>query len=387
MKSTLPWLAAYRFFGEFAPIVPFAAVFFADLGLSLAQISWLFFVWAGSVVVFEVPTGLLADRISKKTILILARLAKLSCFALWLVHPTFAGFLVGYILWGLGTALDSGAFQGFLYEKVRSLGAVNDFARIYGKITTASFLGLFLSAALGGFLIPHGFAVLIGVSVVSLGLSLLLILLVPRLATETETPSEQFSLKVLAQDVRYLFTHPVLLAAVTVGIAAGGIKGSLEEYQSLFLENKGITLALIGLFIASLEIIKAFGSYLAGYFSGSVKFQAVYLGLIGGCFILAALVPSFFTLIFLALVIFIDVVLWVHNDTTIQHTATDANRVTLASFKNFSIELCAVALFGVVGVFGSSISTPALYLAGGMLLLLVSLTMLGALFSKKQRTG
>jgi|SRR3989344_1013543 len=128
-KATLYIINTSRFFGDFTPIVPYMALFFIQHNISVSQISLLFLLWALSILVFEIPTGMLADKVNRKTILIASRVLKLCCFAVWLAWPSFAGFAVGFILWGIATALDSGAFQAFLYDHLHDHNARKLFCR------------------------------------------------------------------------------------------------------------------------------------------------------------------------------------------------------------------------------------------------------------------
>src|SRR5688572_26138534 len=98
----------YAFFKSFILIYPLYAVMFVDNGLSASQISILFIVWSAVAFVLEVPSGAVADKFSRKYVLIVATLFQAAAFACWLAWPNFWGFLVGFVLWGINSALTSG---------------------------------------------------------------------------------------------------------------------------------------------------------------------------------------------------------------------------------------------------------------------------------------
>ena len=91
------------------PIYPLYALLFADTGLSDAQISVLFAVWSVVGIVAEVPSGALADHVGHRTALVAGAVVQAVGYACWVVFPGFAGFAAGFVLWGLGGALASGA--------------------------------------------------------------------------------------------------------------------------------------------------------------------------------------------------------------------------------------------------------------------------------------
>jgi MFS family permease len=55
---------------EFVPLYPLYALLFLDTGLSTAEISALFAVWSVTALLAEVPAGALADRWSRRGVLV-----------------------------------------------------------------------------------------------------------------------------------------------------------------------------------------------------------------------------------------------------------------------------------------------------------------------------
>ena len=96
------------------PLYEFYALLFADNGLSDAQISALFVVWSIVGLLAEVPSGALADRFSPRLALMAAGVLQAAGYAVWLLMPGFAGYAAGFVLWGIGGSLVSGAFEALL---------------------------------------------------------------------------------------------------------------------------------------------------------------------------------------------------------------------------------------------------------------------------------
>jgi len=233
-------------------------------------------------------------------------------------------------------------------------------------------------------MVSTGFQWLIGLSILSqLGgiICLLGVLSVAgsTLHTYKETQQEWRLSKELLQGGGLL-----LVQALIIGVVAGGIKGALEDYYSVFLESKGIVLSLIGVVIAGFEIIKVIGSRLARHVGDAVQKQIVLLGMIGVVFIASVLVEGVYVVFLLALLTLLDVLLWIANDASIQHLARDENRATLASLKNFGIEGIALVVFGLFSVIVSFVSLQGLYVVAGIILVVLSilLWMKGVLWSE-----
>lgn len=117
---------------DLLPIYALYGVLFADHGLSTAQISLLLAMWSVTAFVLEVPSGAWADTVSRRALLIASCLLQGTCFALWMIAPSFAGFALGFVVWGIAGALESGTFEALIYDDLVARGAPNAYASIMG---------------------------------------------------------------------------------------------------------------------------------------------------------------------------------------------------------------------------------------------------------------
>ncbi len=72
-------LVRYGYLRETVLIFPVYAIMMGTNGISPFELSMLFIVWSGSALVFEVPSGVLADRYSRKTLLVISGAVKGMC--------------------------------------------------------------------------------------------------------------------------------------------------------------------------------------------------------------------------------------------------------------------------------------------------------------------
>ena len=73
----------HEFLHGFVLLYPVYAIFMLDQGLSPLELSWLFIIWSGAAMAFELPTGVLADRFPRRYILIMASIVKAAAFGIW----------------------------------------------------------------------------------------------------------------------------------------------------------------------------------------------------------------------------------------------------------------------------------------------------------------
>lgn len=109
-------------------IWPAYVLYFRQFQVTLFQVAVLAAVFEASIIVFELPTGVLADRFGRK----LSTIAGFGALALagvaFIFLKSFEGFLVAEILFGLGESFISGALEALAVD---SAGA--DFDDKFGR--------------------------------------------------------------------------------------------------------------------------------------------------------------------------------------------------------------------------------------------------------------
>ncbi len=129
---------------------------------------------------------MLADRFSRRGCLVAAGLFQAAAFAVWTAFPGFAGFAAGFVVWGLGGALISGAQEALLYDGLAAVDADDEYARVQGWVTAAGLVAQIPAAFLATGLYAVGGYVLVGW--VSVGVALGTSVLAARLPEPAHTP-------------------------------------------------------------------------------------------------------------------------------------------------------------------------------------------------------
>ena len=129
---------------------------FSDTGLSVWQISSLFVIWSLSSLVFEVPSGAWADATSRRRLLVIGPLLTAVGFGLWVAVPGYWVFALGFLLWGLKSALTSGALEALVYEEVQRVGAIERYATLMGRGQAAGVLAAMASGAVAAPVVAAG---------------------------------------------------------------------------------------------------------------------------------------------------------------------------------------------------------------------------------------
>lgn len=168
-----PW---YQAATGFLPWMPVFFLFFSDI-VSLTQAIELGAIYYLSVVVFEIPSGYLSDRIGRRTTLITAACFAICAYLVYLVASSFEVLAVGQILLAGAIAFQSGSDNSILYDSLMELDQHDDYADHEAKSQQYSMMSLCISVLLGGLLgtislrLPYLAALFAGFIVFYLGFS------------------------------------------------------------------------------------------------------------------------------------------------------------------------------------------------------------------------
>lgn len=119
------------------------------VGLSPFQLVLVGTVLETTVFVFEVPTGVIADTISRRLSIIIGLALIGVGFLVEGLFPVFGAVLLSQVLWGLGATFTSGATQAWIADEVGDDRAGDAFMRGMQVAQVGGLIGLPLSAALG----------------------------------------------------------------------------------------------------------------------------------------------------------------------------------------------------------------------------------------------
>lgn len=221
---------------DLIPLYALYALLFADHGLSTAQISLLLAMWSLTAFVLEVPSGAWADTVSRRAMLILAALLMCTGFTVWTVAPGFLGFAVGFVVWGIAGALESGTFEALVYDELTAAGASSAYPRIMGYTRAAQESAVVLAILAAAPLYAWGGYPLVGwASVAVAGLHCLTALTLP------SAPKA-----VSAADIEALDDDAPPVPSLPGGVVAAGVPGIGGREPRVFTRYRSMLSAGIG---------------------------------------------------------------------------------------------------------------------------------------------
>ncbi|MDW3848190.1 MFS transporter [Micromonospora sp. BRA006-A] len=392
-------LYGYAFLTDLVLLYPLYVLLFADTGLSVGQISSLFVLWAAAGIVLEVPSGVWADAVSRRLLLCLAPLLAAAGFALWVLLPSYPAFAVGFLLWGAGGALRSGALEALVFTELERLGAADRYARLIGRTRTAEVLGAVGSGVLAGPVYALGGYLAVGAA--SVATCLLAAAVAARFPEHRPPPSAPVPggepdgprasaapgegpgddgpgwLDSLRLGLREVRADRRVRAAVLLVAAVTAIWGGLDEYTGLLAADTGMAEVGVPLLLLLVWAGMTVGGLLAPL--GERLSHRGYAGLL--VFAAAATAagallrhPAGFVLLAAAFAAF--QLATVLADVRLQARITGSARATVTSLAGMATDLTIVAFYAGYGLLAGAVGNPAAFAVAVLPYLLVALWLL-----------
>jgi len=134
--------------GLLTPVLSLALI---DKGASLSNLSIILGLYALSVILLELPSGIMADVFGRKKTFVLSLVLFTLSFSLLLISKVFIVLCIVMILYGFGRALGSGSFDALFIDYYIDNFGKDKLHNITTRLSVLDALGLSAGALSGGF--------------------------------------------------------------------------------------------------------------------------------------------------------------------------------------------------------------------------------------------
>jgi MFS family permease len=131
-------------------------IFLLDAGLSNLEAFAANAFFTAGMVLFEVPTGIVADSVGRRASYLLGTVtlsvSTLLYVLLWRVEAPFLAWAVASMLLGLGFTFFSGAVEAWLVDALRATGFDGDLEAVFGRGQVVTGVGMLTGSVAGGYI-------------------------------------------------------------------------------------------------------------------------------------------------------------------------------------------------------------------------------------------
>ncbi len=315
-------------------------------GLTIGQILLFDAVFFASLLLSEVPTGVVADRYGRRISMLWGSLLISVGFLVFALADVLPVLLTAYVLFGVGSALMSGADDAYLFDALRAVGRVREFPAVAGR------LNALMTLAVAGFTIIGGLMATVtplSWPIVASGvLSIMAASLAFRLDEPPRDPgsaADSFFATGLSA-ARRVVRVPSLRWAATLG-ALPWVAGfaAFTVWQPVLIGHE-VPVVAFGWVAAGMMLVAATGGWSADWFSRRLGMSGALLllpvigaiSLLGGSGGVLWFVPLF------ALAPFSQNVLHPISTVYISRRVPDSERATALSLQQFGAQFATIFL-------------------------------------------
>lgn len=149
-RRLAPLIGAF-FFGGVALWVPIEKLFLAEIGFTPQTVGLMAAAYAAVVPILEIPSGILADRWSRRGVLVIGNVGALLSVLVGGLSTSVTTYVVAALLLGVYFAMQSGTFDAIVYDTVvEETGSSELFESTIGRVRMAESASLVLGALAGG---------------------------------------------------------------------------------------------------------------------------------------------------------------------------------------------------------------------------------------------
>ncbi len=191
------------------------ALFYLARGVTFEQIFYLTIVFSIGQLIFEIPSGYMADRIGRKRVLFVGVLATIIFQILSFTATGFWMFVPIFLLMAFADSCFSGTEEALAYDSLKEIGKEGEMTKFYGQLSSARHAAKIFFPSIGALiatqLLEWQFDLLIGVNLAFAVLSL--ICLIRIIEPKHDVSLEEEETGVYLQSLQTISKEPFLLRA------------------------------------------------------------------------------------------------------------------------------------------------------------------------------
>ncbi len=152
LRRNIKLLYSLSFLRAFLIVMPIITIFFKSNGLSIGDILLLQAIFSATVLLSEIPTGYLADKLGHKRSIVLGAILASFGSLVYLFSIGFWTIMIAEILLGFSIAFISGADSALLYNSLIELKETDRHKSIESKMVSMQGVSEGVASILGGLL-------------------------------------------------------------------------------------------------------------------------------------------------------------------------------------------------------------------------------------------
>jgi len=245
--------------------LPVIALYYEETLFSVTNVALIFAIEYFASVIFEVPTGAIADLFGRRKTIILDHIITLIALVFLFIGGSMTMFILYAVFNALAMSLNSGTDSAIIYDSLKEENKEKYYKKIIGTYHALWPLGASIGSIIGGYLatVSLNFPVLITFIPISIALIFTFFLKEPKYEKE----EHRNIAKQMVNAIKFILNSRQIILLVIAGFLFYGFGEAMHHLSPLFFRFHEIPIVYFGYIVAV-----SFGfSSLGHYFSHNIS--------------------------------------------------------------------------------------------------------------------
>lgn len=353
-------------------------LYLAYCGMNLMQIGLLEGIYHAISILFEIPSGAIADLLGRRKSMLISRvLLALSCIVM-LFGRRFGWFALSFCLQAIGNNFNSGSEEALVYDSMKCLGKEQEYMKVNGRLNVIIEVAQAIATVSGGILAEFSYFWCYSACVVIALTALAPVLFMEEPPTSgeggEETPEKPSSVQTIAKHFRtsavILRSDRRILHIVAYYSAIFAAETVLFFYSQQYFMDLGLNKIEISLIMLAAGVVSCVGSLGS---EGLFRRLGTKLSRLGAFAIAACIGCYGFENLSVAVAAFLisnffNSTLYPVQSNSLNSLIPSEQRATLISVNSLFFSVGMILIFPIVGALADSFGLSAVFEGLGVLL-------------------
>ena len=239
--------------------LPILALYFEESLFTATNVALIFAIEALAMVIFEIPTGAIADLFGRKKTLVMANFVVLIAVLFLYIGGSMLMFVLFAIFNSFARALASGTYSAFLYDTLKEEKQEHHYKMVIGTFYALWPVGASIGSVIGGYLAKISLSFSVGLSLIPLFFALILTLMLKEPKYEKEEHKDV--LKHMFNSTKLIIHNKQLIVLALGGFILMAFGETIHLLGPLFFKFKEIPIELFGWITAFVFGFSSLGHY------------------------------------------------------------------------------------------------------------------------------
>ncbi|WP_425447014.1 MFS transporter [Dethiothermospora halolimnae] len=348
-------LYGYYFFHNLIFAYVIERLYWQQRGITIQQVVYTEIIYALVIVILEIPTGYLADKWSRKSMLVLAGILTFLDFFILIYADSFFDFALAVFIAGIQSALSSGTTNALLYDSLKTCNEQDKFEKVLGRLNFFDYGAATIGALVGSFVASRvSYVSTYWMSLVSVTISFLFAISLIEPKIKTKEDDDEKNINYIKEAYIFLKGNASIRFVLLLGIVMSSVTIYVDEFFSIYLKEISIPVILFGVISGANSLIISVSSIFAYKIKERFSYKSIFSGLITLftiSLILLSIIKVSYGVIALFIFYFSSAMIEPLVSGYLHHRTKSSYRATVESFQSLVMRVSTIGvglLFGVV---------------------------------------